>query len=223
LKFKSIAFDLVGTIIEPDDWRPLSLAHYRKLITLLSRSRSVEKTEETDNLIEKRKIRLTRQLGREPSLIETVLDLGIDKKTLFNAIDSVDPFHYIRANKKIADTLCNLRKSYKLGILTDTSRLTAERALLAYGIRPGWFDTIVCGDDIQQIKPHLNAFRFLLSELACDAKNVVFVGDRREIDLVPAKRLGMTTILVRQEDCSSVDITTSSLTGLLELILLQAS
>ena len=223
MKFKSIAFDLVGTIIEPDDWRPLSLAHYRKLITLLSRSRSVEKTEETDNLIEKRKIRLTRQLGREPSLIETVLDLGIDKKTLFNAIDSVDPFHYIRANKKIADTLCNLRKSYKLGILTDTSRLTAERALLAYGIRPGWFDTIVCGDDIQQIKPHLNAFRFLLSELACDAKNVVFVGDRREIDLVPAKRLGMTTILVRQEDCSSVDITTSSLTGLLELILLQAS
>lgn len=223
MKFKSIAFDLVGTIIEPNDWRPLSLAHYRKLITLLSRSRIVERTEKTENLIEKRKTRLARQLGREPSLIETVLDLGIDKKTFFNAIDSVDPFHYIRANKKIAGTLYSLGRFYKLGILTDTSRLTAERALLAYGIRPGWFDTIVCGDDIHQIKPHPDAFRFLLSELGCDAKDVIFVGDRREIDLVPAKRLGMTTILVRQENCSSVDIATSSLTELLELMLLQAS
>jgi HAD superfamily hydrolase (TIGR01549 family) len=217
-RIEVIAFDLVGTLISPEDWKSLSVAHLHVITAFLAKTQGDNSIEKAAALLEKKRVDLAEELKREPTLVETFSSLGIENERFFGLIDSVNPRRYLRPNKRLAELLFKLKDRYMLAIVTDTSRKTTERAVKAYGAKPQWFHTIICGDDVVETKPSQEAFQFLLKEVNCEAQHVIFIGDREQVDLAPAKKLGMKTVLVKEGANSHADVTIGSLTEFLKLV-----
>jgi HAD superfamily hydrolase (TIGR01662 family) len=59
-------------------------------------------------------------------------------------------------------------------------------------------DMIATSDDWNAAKPDLAFFRELISAAPCDASQILYVGDRLDNDLRPAKAAGMRTAFIRR-------------------------
>lgn len=95
--------------------------------------------------------------------------------------------------EKILETLS---QNYKLGIIANQSEGTQERI-------DNWkigkyFDVVAASAELGFAKPDLRIFRFALEKANCKPENAVMIGDRLDNDIVPAKKLGMKTIWVKQ-------------------------
>lgn len=89
-----------------------------------------------------------------------------------------------------------LSQKYKLGIIANQSAGTQERI---YNWEIGkYFDVVVASAEAGCSKPDLRIFNIALEQADCSPKNAVMIGDRLDNDIVPAKRLGMKTVWVRQ-------------------------
>ena len=95
--------------------------------------------------------------------------------------------------------LYELRKQYRLGIVTNTTTSTEEHvrmALKKIGIE-FYFDVIVTSVDVGYEKPHEKIFLTALRKLGVKPNEAVMVGNRISKDVLGANRLGMTSILYK--------------------------
>jgi phosphoglycolate phosphatase/putative hydrolase of the HAD superfamily len=82
-----------------------------------------------------------------------------------------------------------------LALVTNNPRLVGERSLEALGVR-SHFKTVVGLDDTFCSKPAPEPFALAARRLALEPRSCVSIGDRIDVDLVPAMDLGMGAILV---------------------------
>jgi len=59
-------------------------------------------------------------------------------------------------------------------------------------------DMIATSDDWGVNKPEPDFFRAVISAAPCEAERIVYVGDRLDNDLMPAKAAGMQTVFIRR-------------------------
>lgn len=59
-------------------------------------------------------------------------------------------------------------------------------------------DMIATSDDWNAVKPDMSFFRAVIDSAPCDAGGIVYVGDRLDNDLRPAKEAGMRTAFIRR-------------------------
>lgn len=96
----------------------------------------------------------------------------------------------------VADMLATLAKTYKLGIIANQG-MDLEARLEKFGLRD-YFDLIVGSSDVGLKKPDLAIFQYALDRAGISAKQVMYIGDRVDNDIVPAKQMGMRAIRVLQ-------------------------
>ena len=96
----------------------------------------------------------------------------------------------------VPEVLLNLRERYSLGVIANQSAGTEER-LTRYGIRE-CFEVIVASAEEGLEKPDPEIFRLALRRAGCTPDESCMIGDRLDNDIVPANRLGMKTVWVRQ-------------------------
>ena len=101
-----------------------------------------------------------------------------------------------RVYPEAAGCLAALRGSYKIGVIANQIPGTAER-MKAYGLAP-YLDLIVASAEEGVEKPDLRIFQTALARANCRPERAAMIGDRLDNDILPAKRLGMTTIWIRQ-------------------------
>ena len=89
-----------------------------------------------------------------------------------------------------------LSKRYKLGIIANQSVGSAQR-LADWGISK-YFDLVIASAEEGIEKPNPEIFRIALERANCLPENAVMVGDRIDNDILPAKKLGMKTVWVKQ-------------------------
>lgn len=89
-----------------------------------------------------------------------------------------------------------LSKKYKLGIIANQSLGTADR-LEQHGILK-YFDFVVASAEEGVAKPDRRIFEIALERANCKPENVVMIGDRVDNDIVPAKKMGMQTVWIKQ-------------------------
>ena len=94
----------------------------------------------------------------------------------------------------ILSILVNLQ--YKLGIIANQSPGTVQR-LENWGILK-YFDVVMASAEEGIAKPDLEIFKRALLSGGCLPENAVMVGDRLDNDIVPANRVGMKTIWIKQ-------------------------
>lgn len=106
--------------------------------------------------------------------------------------NSDDEFVYPKAE----DCLSELSKHYKIGIIANQNLGSKERldklGLLKY------IDLVIASAEEGVTKPDLRIFQIALERANCKPEKTVMVGDRLDNDIVPANKIGMKTVWIRQ-------------------------
>ena len=129
-------------------------------------------------------------------------------KKVINKIDYRILAHGINAYRKVRfgflvpypgvkRTLIALKnKKLKLGIVTDAPRSQAWLRLTAMGL-DDFFDVVVTWEDVGKKKPAKLPFATALKKLNIKAEECLMVGDRPNLDIKGAKKLGIRTCFAK--------------------------
>lgn len=121
--------------------------------------------------------------------------------------------------------LSALSKKYKIGIIANQSSGSSER-LESWGILK-YIDVVTASAEEGVAKPDSEIFNIALAKAECSAENAVMIGDRLDNDIVPAKKIGMKTIWIKQgfavyqspkNESEKADYTVNSLSQLLSVL-----
>lgn len=94
------------------------------------------------------------------------------------------------------DCLKKLSTKNKIGVIANQSLGTAER-LEKFGVLQ-YIDLVVASAEEGVAKPDRRIFEIALNRANCKPEHSVMIGDRIDNDIVPAKKLGMHTIWMKQ-------------------------
>ena len=117
-----------------------------------------------------------------------------------------------------------LSKKYKIGVIANQALGTVER-LQQHGILQ-FIDLEIASAEEGVAKPDLRIYQIALERSGCKLENAVMIGGRIDNDIVPAKRMGMKTIWIKQgfgglwnicKEDEAPDNTVNDLVELLEL------
>ena len=89
-----------------------------------------------------------------------------------------------------------LHTAYRIGIIANQEPGLVQR-LETFGVMES-IDIVVSSAEEGVSKPDSRIFEIALEKSGCAPQNAVMIGDRIDNDIVPAKKLGMKTIWVRQ-------------------------
>ena len=133
--------------------------------------------------------------------------LGIDRRRFYEmVVERVEPCKYIRPRPELKKLLADLRdKNIKIGCHTNSSRRLAEMVLRCLGLRLEDFDLVITCDDAEP-KPSEDGYLMAMKILGLRPNEILYVGDRWEVEVEPAKRLGMRTALVSQKPHGDPDM-----------------
>ena len=103
---------------------------------------------------------------------------------------------YVRLYPETVEVLKFLKAKYKIGVIANQSLGTADR-LRQWDILQ-FIDLVIASAEEGVSKPDPRIFEIALERAGCKAENAVMIGDRIDNDVVPAKKMGMKTVWIRQ-------------------------
>lgn len=189
---RGLLFDIDGTLYDSDAY---IASHKQSLVERLAMElgRSYDDMREE---VRRTEDRLAEQRGRRPSLANTFLEYGIGMgQNVTWRSTLLKPERYLSRDPRLAETLAGLRERYRIAALTNNPSDIASRTLDALGVREH-VPVVVALDDTFVSKPDLAPFHAGLAALRLPAAEVAMVGDRYDVDIAPARELGMAGVLV---------------------------
>ena len=134
-----------------------------------------------------------------------------DVKNLPVALQRLESFHrenahLIQPYDGVSSTLESLRKAgVRLGLWTGRDRVSTDWLLKNHALE-GYFNTIVCGDDLPSHKPDPAGLRAIIHRLAVREEETLFVGDA-DVDVLGGVGCGVDTLLIRHSRSIELHIT----------------
>jgi len=122
--------------------------------------------------------------------------LGLPSDHWQKKLSTLDESTLLEPNEVIRDTLRQLKKVVPISLFTNFNTEMILATLAAIGIDPEWFTRILSGDDVSERKPAPDGFYKMIELSGIPASQVMYVGDRVAVDILPAKEVGMKTCLV---------------------------
>ncbi len=171
---KWIFFDLGATLVDESDV-------YKSRCEFAIRQLNIEPAEFMNKIYEQAKI--------SPTPIRTAAKAyGVTLPEWDNSLEKL--------YESSPDVLSALHGKYKLGIIANQSLGTQER-IDKWGIGK-YFDVVMASAEAGCAKPDLKIFAAALDKAGCAPADAVMIGDRLDNDIIPARKLGMKTVWVRQ-------------------------
>ena len=106
--------------------------------------------------------------------------------------NSDDEYAYPEAE----NILKELSERYKIGIIANQNPGSKER-LKKLGLLK-YIDLVIASAEEGVEKPDLRIFQLALERANCKPEEAVMVGDRIDNDIIPAKKIGMKTVWIKQ-------------------------
>jgi HAD superfamily hydrolase (TIGR01549 family) len=88
-----------------------------------------------------------------------------------------------------------LRKKYKLILVSNTDSISVDSVLEKYGLKKH-FDSIYLSCDMGMLKSNPKMFEAILKKEGLTKDDVIMVGDSIESDLIPAEKVGIRGFLI---------------------------
>lgn len=183
IMIKWLFFDLGSTLIDETECKEYRISETLKQENAPSKALFLKRMEE--NAIH----------NRLPYK-DTVIDYGLEIVKW--------PKHLERLYPQVPQILNIFCEKYKLGIIANQSLGTEER-LVRYGIRD-YFDIVLASAEEGIAKPDVRIFEKALQQANCLPQEACMIGDRLDNDVIPAAKLGMYTIWVKQGDFAKQDL-----------------
>jgi putative hydrolase of the HAD superfamily len=111
-------------------------------------------------------------------------------------INFFDPRDYLHKDDKLKQALTKLKKDFCLVVMTNNNRVQTDRVLEGLELI-GLFDRVYTYNSFEILKPDPVFFKRSVAELGIKPETCLFVGDRYDVDLRPAKELGMQILEVK--------------------------
>ena len=134
-----------------------------------------------------------------------------DLKNLPVALERLESFHrenahLIQPYEGVSSTLESLRNAgVKLGLWTGRDRVSTDWLLKNHALE-GYFNAVVCGDDLSSHKPDPAGLREIIRRLAVREEETLFVGDA-DVDVLGGVGCGVDTLLIRHSRSIELHIT----------------
>jgi FMN phosphatase YigB (HAD superfamily) len=92
------------------------------------------------------------------------------------------------------------KRGYLLGLISDTDGIKGMKLQRIKALNlTNWFDSIViAGEDTKEVKPGVVPFYLISKKLNLKPESCIFVGNNPSTDVKGAKKIGMTTILIKR-------------------------
>ncbi len=107
----------------------------------------------------------------------------------------INKFSYIKNDPKLIPMFLKL-KNYRQFILRNGTRASTNKLLDLLGVNKNIFEDMITTEESIMPKPDPAPFKLLFQMTGLPPEQHVYVGDRDRVDIEPAKKLGMKTILV---------------------------
>ncbi|OPX17695.1 hypothetical protein BXT86_05130 [candidate division WOR-3 bacterium 4484_100] len=157
-----------------------TLSHYKKLDPSQARI-----------IVEEKKKELEKQAGGSMPYTLTLKSLGVPIEVWHKEnIKYVDPGQFLVPDMKLKKTLKFLKKEYKLAIFTNNNDIQTERVIQALNLK-SLFDRVFTYNSFKLLKPDPEFFRRAMAQFEARPEECLIVGDRYNVDLAPARNLGM--------------------------------
>lgn len=113
-----------------------------------------------------------------------------------NAFDELDVEELLRPDSEITETLKAISGQLPVSLFTNFKRKKILSLLQHLQISADYFTHILDGDAVKVRKPDLEGFHKIIELSGAPADQILYVGDRVDVDIKPAKQLGIRTCLV---------------------------
>jgi HAD superfamily hydrolase (TIGR01549 family) len=122
--------------------------------------------------------------------------LGKPSGFWMKSLESMDFTAVLDPDPEVTETLKKLKEVVPLSLFTNFHKDRIVELLEYLNIPAEWFVNILTGDDIAARKPALDGFHEMVKRSEAPAESLLYVGDRVDVDIKPAKLVGMKTCLV---------------------------
>ena len=193
LEIRGLAFDIDKTLYDNDRY---ARDQIERLIERLAHERAESVADTRRAILRWQEEYAEANDGARQSLGNTFAALGIPIETSVAWREElIHPEHFLAADEHLASAVSDLAANYRIVAVTNNPVRVGRATLEALGVS-ALFPHVVGLDTTLRSKPDPAAFRRAAEVLACDPSQVVAVGDRYEVDIVPALSLGMGGVLV---------------------------
>lgn len=192
---KMIGFDLDGTLY-PNNKEIGRLMNKKQMDLVAAKLKLNRKNSEYE---------FNKVLTKLKSNTKSLDYLGIDGlKFCLDFWDSTNLSKYIHRDNALKNMLLKLKKHTRLSIFSNSNKIShIKKKLSLIGISPNIFNPIVSSVDIGRNKPDLKAFKEYIKRTNLKPYEILYTGDRIEVDIIPAKKAGMKTCFVYGESLES--------------------
>ena len=198
-KIKALIFDVDGTLYRPIPELEQSIWEY--WVKQISYFKKISIPEAERLYAENKK------LYKSSTHVLQMLGLGDPFTIIKRAEKNQLPLlkQLLKPDRKLVGMIKKLRASYSLYTLRNGTRVGTRIVLKLLGIenrrqsfRKGYgpFDDILPTVELALTKPNQIVFQKALRAIGLNANEVAIIGDRVEVDLIPAKKLWMNTVWV---------------------------
>jgi putative hydrolase of the HAD superfamily len=190
---KAIIFDMDGTLYASDKIRKqFAGAAYHTL----SKTGHISIVR-AQKLIEERRAALQEKSGFPVPYTLTLRSFNIPISVWHEEnIRFFDPRDYLRKDDQLKRALTALKNDFRLAVMTNNNRVQTERVLEALALSD-IFDRVFTYNSFEVLKPDPAFFEKSATALDIDPQSCLFVGDRYDVDLQPARKLGMQVLEVK--------------------------
>jgi putative hydrolase of the HAD superfamily len=144
-------------------------------------------------------IKILEEHGRGKIFDNALKQMDLYNKDLVKSLVDIYRSHEpdIKLHDDIQEILSDLKKEYKLGLITDGDSKVQRNKVRALNIGK-YFDFMVFSDDygIEKRKPHLLPYKQALKQLSIHGREAIYIGDNPHKDFIGAKELGIITIRI---------------------------
>lgn len=184
---KAVGFDVDGTLYHSTT--ELQIAVGKEIVEEAARIIGQDPDELAEEYLKRRE--------QYRSNTMTLNSFGLPGEEIFQKIWNEVPLQkYIKRDPRLAKMLIKLSKSYKLFIISNGRLVEIKKKLKYLGVDDNWFDPLIACYDHGWVKPEPAPFLAAIESLKLLPEEIVYVGDRQDLDVEGAQAVGMKTILV---------------------------
>ena len=106
---------------------------------------------------------------------------------------------YLKPFPKVVPILLEIKKNYKLGVISNGLAIKQWEKLVGLGVHH-LFNTVVTSEEEGFEKPDQQIFTHAVKKMGLKPEECIMVGDRLDNDILGAKKSGMLTILIKNDN-----------------------
>ena len=132
-------------------------------------------------------------------------------------LDDLDYGSVLKPDPVVSQTLAKLKEVVPVSLFTNFVKYRVLHLLNILEIPPDYFTYILSGDEVTERKPALEGFHKLIEESKISPHQILYIGDRVDVDIKPAKLVGIKTCIIYSKS-SEADLCLDSFEDILNII-----